>query len=177
MKETIQLFEGELIADVKGFEGRFLITSHGRLFSINGRYKGLKELSPCVDCLGYKATKLRMYRKIFRVRLHTLVAEHFCKKQSHHNCVNHLDGNKLNNNASNLEWTTLGDNVRHAVSTGLFDTKGEKHHNSKLTKEKVIEMRRLYSTGNYTQEKIGNMFGVCRRQAGDVINKVNWGWL
>lgn len=172
------LKDGERIEYVKGFEGRFMVTSFGRLFSINGRWKGIKEMNPGIGKKeGYKLTHLGSGINRRVVRVHTLVGEVFLTKGSGHNCINHKDGNKLNNHVDNLEWTTLGENIKHAVATGLMDLKGEKHHASKLTKEKVLEMRRLYGTGKYTHSKIGEMFGVCRRQSGDVINGVNWGWI
>lgn len=71
---------------------------------------------------------------------------------------------------------TVGDNVKHAVTTGLFNIKGTKHHHAKLNEQQVIEMRLLRNQG-MTYQKIAEMFGVCRRQASDVVRGINWGWL
>lgn len=168
---------------VKGHEKRFLISNHGRVKSIGGRYKvSMKNegyiFVGTIDGLGYRIATLRDKDNPRKVRIHTLVAEHFCQrpKQIKNLQVNHKDGDKLNNYYLNLEWVTPLQNIRHAVSIGLMNFKGEKHHNAKLTNEKVIEMRRLRKEG-LTHQKIANMFGVNRRQAGDVINGVNWGWL
>lgn len=177
MKDNIELLPGEIIKDVAGFEGRFMVTSFGRMFSINGKWKGIKEMSPCKGYGGYLLTNLRWKDKNRKVRIHTIVAESFLKKESWHACVNHIDGNPSNNNVSNIEWTDNAGNVRHAIETGLFDTKGEKHHNSKLTKEKVLEMRRIRNKYGLPYSEIGKMFGVCRRQASDVVRGVNWGWI
>lgn len=49
-------------------------------------------------------------------------------------CVNHKDGNKLNNSIDNLEWCTHSDNTSHAYREGLKKKQtGEEHHNHKLT--------------------------------------------
>lgn len=170
--------EEEIWKPVKGFERRFQISNFGRLKSFNGRHKGERILACYLDALGYMAAQLTMIPLKRKVRIHTLVAEHFVEKRlPEHIWVNHIDGNKLNNHYSNLEWCTPLRNCQHAVETGLHNLKGEKHPHSKLTKEQVIEMRRLYNDEKLTHKAIGEIFGVCRRQAGDVINGVNWGWL
>lgn len=57
--------------------------------------------------------------KVFEV--HRLVATCFLENPNGYRCVNHIDGNTLNNNARNLEWCSNGHNTRHAYKTGLID--------------------------------------------------------
>lgn len=51
--------------------------------------------------------------------VHRLVAESFCPNPDKKPLVNHIDGNKLNCSAVNLEWCTAAENSRHASITGL----------------------------------------------------------
>lgn len=175
------ILELELWLPIKGWNGKYFVSNHGRIRSVGGKYRKSKPDGYFTigfrDITGYRALQLRRPGYTERHRIHTLVAEHFLVKPEWAECVNHLDGNKENNYYLNLEWSTMADNVKHAVRTGLFDTKGEKHFNSKLTSDKVIEMRRLRKETNMTHQQIADLFGICRRQAGDVINGVNWGWL
>lgn len=166
----------EIWKDVLGFEGRFKISSHGNIISINGKYKGEKTFNVHVDKLGYHFTTLRMSPLKRQVRVHQLVAEHFVFKPDglNHPCVNHKDGNKLNNHYLNLEWVSKKDNCAHAVETGLHSIKGAKHPNSKLTEAEVVEMRELYATYAISHSSLGILFGVTREQARDVINRKNW---
>lgn len=52
--------------------------------------------------------------------LHRLVAEAFCERPDGADEVNHIDGNKQNNRADNLEWVTRAENLKHAFETGLM---------------------------------------------------------
>jgi len=110
------------------------------------------------------------------VRIHTLVALHFVEnnKPGEYDTVNHMDGNKLNNYAGNLEWCTAGMNTSHAFKSGLVDFKGSKSVRAKLKEADVLDMRRKYSTGQYTQEQLAKPFGMSRRHVSDILNRVCW---
>ena len=75
-----------------------------------------------------------------RYFVHRLVAEKFVPNPERKEQVNHIDGNKLNNHASNLEWATNAENRKHAVENGL-QISGEKCPWSKLTKNDVLFIR------------------------------------
>ena len=51
---------------------------------------------------------------------------------------------------------------------------GEKHWSTKLTENDVLEIRRLYSTGNYTQDKIGLMYGIARSTVSGITERRRW---
>lgn len=169
--------EGEIFVPVLNFEKRFQISNHGRLITVNGKYLGIRFINPFMSSLGYYEISLRQTPLNRKVRIHTLVAEHFCTGKTNEICwVNHIDGNKLNNHHTNLEWVTPGDNVRHAVRTGLMDVKGVRHFNNKLTEQQVIELRHRASLGQ-THKSIAAIFGINRRHVGDIVNGGCWGWL
>lgn len=51
--------------------------------------------------------------------IHTLVAKTFCEGFEEGLKVNHIDGDKFNNNFENLEWVSQQDNIIHSVENGL----------------------------------------------------------
>lgn len=68
---------------------------------------------------GYKSFNAYKTNKSYKV--HQLVAKTFIPNNDENKIiVNHKDGNKLNNNVDNLEWTTASENVQHAIDTGLI---------------------------------------------------------
>jgi hypothetical protein len=86
--------------------------------------------------------------------------------------VNHIDGNKINNNASNLEWVTSQENHTHAMITGL-KAKGNKHGMSKLTEENAYTVKEMLSN-RISQRKIASFFNVCQATIGDINKGITW---
>lgn len=93
---------------------------------------------------GYLQTYIH-YNDIGRTWLvHRLVMSIFKPVENMKNLeVNHIDGNKLNNLVSNLEWCTSSENKIHAFSLGLMTQKGSHNVMSKLDEEKVEEICKM----------------------------------
>lgn len=115
---------GEEWRDVAGYEGLYKVSSLGRVYSVprlssNGNTVGGYFLKPRKFRNGYNFTALCRDGKSRQFTIHRLVASAFIENPR--NCleVNHIDGNKDNNAASNLEWCTRSENNLHAVKTGL----------------------------------------------------------
>lgn len=68
---------------------------------------------------GYKRVTLSIKGKNKHFRVHRLVSQVFIKNPDNLPQVNHINGNKLDNNVTNLEWVTAKDNMRHAYFIGL----------------------------------------------------------
>ena len=69
---------------------------------------------------GYITFHLRDSNGIFKVKkLHRLLMETFVDNPNNYPCINHIDGNKLNNSLDNLEWCSISHNNKEAYRLGL----------------------------------------------------------
>lgn len=68
---------------------------------------------------GYRGVLLRKNGKTIRRNVHRLIAITFIDNPHNLPSVNHVDGNKKNNDVSNLQWCTASENMKHAFQTGL----------------------------------------------------------
>jgi hypothetical protein len=84
------------------------------IYSDSKHAKG-RELSQFLCPNGYLRIKLNNKAK----HIHSIVANHFLGERPKGLCVNHIDGNKLNNKPSNLEYVTITENIMHSIKTGL----------------------------------------------------------
>lgn len=67
-----------------------------------------------------------------------MVAKAFIENPNNFPQVNHKDGNKLNNAASNLEWSTNKINTKHGYDNGLYQSKKRSHAIKVYTKDNVF---------------------------------------
>ena len=115
-------FKGDIRA-IKGWEGFYSISSNGEV--ISDRYGKTLKQDPST---GYYQVSFSVgsdndKNKIKRVNVHRILIETFIPNPQCKPCANHKDGNKLNNNLSNLEWVTHQENSDHALELGLMRCK------------------------------------------------------
>lgn len=109
------------------------------------------------------------------IATHIIIATLFVDNPKNKPQVNHKDCNKLNNHSYNLEWVTNQENMDHARKNGLFrKVVGEEVGNSKLTKEKVKMIKRLYEEENVTLKEIGETYNVHLSTISLIVNGKTW---
>jgi len=92
--------------------------------------------------------------------VHRLVGKALVEGYSEELTINHIDGNKLNNNPSNLEWVSLADNTKHEWSSGLVNLRGDNNPNRKLSSKQVLYIRKTLQKG-ISCNTLSIIAGVC----------------
>lgn len=103
-------------------------------------------LKAAINNRGYKYYELQTKEGQKRFYSARLVAIYFVENSNNLPVVNHKDGNKLNNNFSNLEWVSYKDNSQHAFKTGLGKS-GFEHYSSRFCHEDYWEIKELNKKG------------------------------
>jgi hypothetical protein len=143
----------EIFKDIIGYEGFYQISNLGNVKSlIAGKQKILKH-----NISSNKYYSIRFKNKNFLI--HRLVALHFVNNFNNKPYVNHIDGNKFNNNFKNLEFVTQSENINHAIKIGKFNNNGINHPKSKLNKIQVNIIFKRANLGE-DQRKIAKDFNI-----------------
>lgn len=153
----------------------YYVQDDGKIFSERTN----KILSVQLDKDGYeKVQMMSTDGKRHRYSVHRLVLENFNPIENMNKFqVNHIDGNKRNNNLSNLEWVTCSENLIHAHKIGLKNQFGEHNNASKLTEEQVKEIINMLLEHKYIYGQIAEKFGVSDDTIGSIKRKENWKYL
>lgn len=159
---------------IRGYEGLYYVCDLGGVYSCYNRVKGLIALKQTQHKSGYLVVTLSKDKKQKVYKVHQLIANAFIKEEKHHECINHIDGDKTNNVLANLERCTFSQNRQHAIDNKLQVAPiGENHYNSKLTKQNVIDIKRELSLGR-TCESLATEFNVTRKNISAIKNGKSW---
>lgn len=101
--------------DIVGYKGLYSIDVLGEVINLKTNY--IKKNT--INKVGYYICNLYKDNIQKTFLIHRLIALHFIDNPNNYPCVNHKDGNKLNNNLDNLEWCSYSHNNKHAFDTGL----------------------------------------------------------
>jgi len=151
----------EIWKDIKGYKGFYQVSNQGRVRSVDRVHKYLRQgkevtrrkkgiiLSPATNDSGYLHVLLSRENKKEFLSVHGLVAKAFIYKEEEELEVNHIDGNKKNNEVDNLEWVTHQENVIHAFQV---------IHRENLAKNRIVKA--LKENHSATVKEIADLVGV-----------------
>lgn len=179
----------EIWKDIKGYEGIYQASNTGKIRSVDRVrkvigsnkfkknytytrfYKG-KELVGGLDKDGYRiGVFYDSEGKRKTLKFHRLIAQTFIPNPNNFPEVNHKNGNKQDNDISNLEWVTTQQNVQHAFKTGL--RQGKRKPVARLDKN-TLEVLQIYPSVASTAKEgynPGHVGGCCRGDRGRVTHK------
>lgn len=132
----------EIWLDVIGYEGLYKVSSLGRIKSIKPHPTSRKKeprsriMATRLTYRGYEIVALRKGKSHKTFTVHRLVANSFLPNEDNFEQVNHIDGNKTNNDVSNLEWCTRQQNIDHYLK--LKKLKGSnKNEEVRITEKRL----------------------------------------
>jgi hypothetical protein len=154
----------EIWKDVTDYEGLYQVSDLGNIRSLDREVWGGRSFyfkkgdikKQIIGTTGYYTVMLYKNNKHYTTKVHRIVAMSFIANPNKYNVVNHLDGNKLNNKISNLEWCTYKQNSTHAFSNGLV--KNASYKLRKFDDMQILTMATYYKI--LKNKEIYNVFSV-----------------
>ena len=148
----------------------YCISKNGNVYS----YYTNKILKQRNNKKGYPSVYLTINGKGISKVVHRLVAKTFIPNPYNLPQVNHIDGDKTNNNVNNLEWCTNQENHNHKMKNGFnVSLKGEKSGRSKLTEKQAID---IY-TSKEPYKNLMEKYNVSKSTISSIRGGRNWNYI
>lgn len=149
----------------------YMVSTNGYVYNRFSR----KFLSPGIDSKGYPYVMLSTIDRMKACRVHRLVLMTFDYFEGCEDVIiNHKDGNKLNCEIHNLEWSTFSDNMIHAYQHNLINMpSGEDNHLSKHTNQQAREVCKLLEA-KVPMYQIAEMLNVSRNFVETIRYRKAW---
>lgn len=148
---------------IAGTNGFIEVSNKGRVRSLLKGVPRILKSNP--DTNGYHRIRVTIERIKLSYKVHREVAKAFIDNPDNLPQVNHKDGDKNNNSASNLEWVTNRENAHHAIKNGLWVSvfEGSRRENERR-KKPIIAYRidgefpctRYYNSISEAEREIGS---------------------
>ena len=173
--ETFRLISMTDFVLVKSLGENYFINKKGELYSkprLGTKGGLLKEQFGEL----YKFYRVSLNGKTKNVLTHRLLGECFINNPHNKPQINHIDGNKHNNDINNLEWCTNKENIQHSIITGLKDmtfNKGEKNSRAILTNKDIIDIKHKLKNG-YKNRYIAKEYNVSEQLICDIKYNRRW---
>ena len=159
-----------------------LVYSHPRTEYVNSRrtgghyrYRNGGYVRTQQNKLGYIQVGLHLNATCKQPLVHRLVAQAFVPNPEDLPEVNHIDGDKGNNNVGNLEWVTRRQNALHSTQV-LGKNKGAENNRAKLSEEEVLGIKSDLEEG-LSQTEVAKRYNVTNHAIFRIQHGYNWAWL
>lgn len=162
---------------VSGYTGSYEVSSLGRVKSLLSHGRILKQT---INSVGYERVALRKDGITKFVFVHRLVARAFIDNPEKKPYVDHIDGDRRNNSASNLRWCTMRENCNFPIAimrkkdshvienSPWYGKQGKDHPSSKSVAQydlcgvKIREYNGISEASRETGVDIANISSCCR---------------
>lgn len=180
--KQLDLFEdSEIWSDISGYEGMYQVSNQGRIRGLDriivqkdGKKQKIrgKIISIGIKNNGYYMGQICSKGKMVNLTVHRLMALAFIPKVEGKEYVNHIDGNRANNNLSNLEWVNMKENSLHGVNRAKEE---QRLYTSckKNTPEFILLLRAEYANGK-GQTQISKEYGIKYNSLGHILKRRTW---
>jgi HNH endonuclease/NUMOD4 motif len=156
---------------VRGYEKLYEVSSEG---DVRGLKSGRVLIGDVHRKTGYRSVTIchgdgGQHSKL----VHLLVADAFIGPCPEGYEVDHLDGVKLHNSMTNLEYVTRLENAQRAAARALY-LRGSAVPGSKLTDDLVVALRGMYWSGEWSYSELSRAFGCARSTLRAIVERRWW---